>query len=140
MYIRESIGLNEAKAALDAILTEASRDGGKPAVIAVVDDKGELICLARMDGANPFHQTMAVRKATTAALMGLDTSVFGQMMPKMNMTMLDFGSTDICLVPGGLTVRKPGGGAVLGGIGVSGRQPGQDEELARSGLAVIGVK
>ena len=100
--------------------------------IAVVDNQGQLIHYVKMDGANFFNQTMAVRKASTAAQIGIDTLAFREALKAMAMDFGDFGSTDLTLVQGGVSIVKPGGG-LLGGIGVSGRLAQEDEGLARVG-------
>jgi uncharacterized protein GlcG (DUF336 family) len=137
MYKVESLGLEEAKVAVEAILEEALREPGPPVAIAVVDNRGELICYARMNGATPFNRLMAIRKAFTAAQMGIDTLVLREGLKAVKMNFADFGSTDITLVQGGVCVNKPDSRAVLGGIGVSGRLEQQDEELARAGLKAL---
>ena len=137
MYKTESLGMKEAKAALEAMLEEAAKEPDQPVAMAVVDNRGEPICSARMDGANSFNRTMATRKAATAVMIGVDTSLFGQMMPSLNMSMTDFGSIDITAVPGGICVRKPDTGAIVGGVGVSGRMAQEDERLSRLGLETL---
>jgi uncharacterized protein GlcG (DUF336 family) len=137
MYQRESLGIEEAKAAIEAILGEALKKPAQPVAIAVVDDQGELICYARMNGANRFSETMCLRKARTAALIGIDTSVFGQALPSLKINITDFGGCDVTIVPGGVSVSKPGGGPVVGAIGVTGRMAEEDEMLARVGLEVL---
>ena len=137
MYKTESLGMKEAKAALEAMLEEAAKEPDQPVAMAVVDNRGEPICSARMDGANSFNRIMATRKAVTAVMIGVDTSLFGQMMPSLNMSMTDFGSIDITVVPGGMCVRKPDTGAIVGGVGVSGRMAQEDERLSRLGLETL---
>jgi len=134
MQTTESLGLTEAKATIEAMIEEAAKEPSQPVAMAVVDNRGDPILLARMDGANSFNRLMALRKATTAVMIGVDTSLFGQMMPSLNMSITDFGTIDITIVPGGICVRKPGTGAIVGGVGVSGRVAQEDERLARVGL------
>jgi glc operon protein GlcG len=137
MYQRESLGIEEAKAAIEAILGEALKKPAQPVAVAVVDNRGELISYARMDGANQFNETMSLRKARTAALVGIDTSVFGQALPSLKINITDFGGCDVTIVPGGVSVSKPGGGPLVGAIGVSGRMAEEDEILARVGLNTL---
>ena len=137
MYKTESLGMKEAKAALEAMLEAAAKEPDQPVAMAVVDNRGEPICSARMDGANSFNRIMATRKAATAVMIGVDTSLLGQMMPSLNMSMTDFGSIDITVVPGGMCVRKPDTGAIVGGVGVSGRMAQEDERLSRLGLETL---
>lgn len=137
MYKVESLGVEEAKTAVEAMLQEAVKAPGLPVSMAVVDNRGELIYYARMDGANSLNELMAIRKASTAVRVGIDTSMFKQAMPALNMSIGDFGSIDVTIVEGGVVVRKPGTGAVLGGIGVSGRMAQEDEALARVGMNAL---
>ncbi|MBL7119409.1 MAG: heme-binding protein [Dehalococcoidia bacterium] len=136
MYKVESLGVEEAKTAIEAMLQEAL-EPGQPVSMAVVDNRGDLICYARMDGANRFNQLMAIRKAVTSVQIGIDTSMFKQALPALNMNIGDFGSSEITIVEGGVCVRKPDTGAVLGGVGVSGRMANEDEALARVGANAV---
>ncbi len=133
----ESLSLQEAKATVEAVLQEAATQPGQPVAIAVVDSRGDLISYARMDGANQFNQLMATRKAATAVQIGIDTSLLGQSLPALNMSITDFGSTELTVVPGGICIRAPGTHSVIGGIGVSGRLAQEDEALARKGLDAL---
>lgn len=137
MIEMKSLSLEEAKVAIEAMLQAASEQAGQPVAMAVVDSRGELISFARMDGGNSFNQKMAIRKAYTAAVVGIDTSLFGGFLPQLNMSIVDFGTIDISVVPGGVCVRTPDGATVLGGIGVSGRVAQEDEALAKAGVEAV---
>ncbi|MCX5998551.1 MAG: heme-binding protein [Chloroflexi bacterium] len=139
MFKTESLGLEEAKLVVEAMLQEAMKDPRQPVAMAVVDRCGDLVYFARMDGANRFNQEMATRKAVTATQVGVDTSMFRQALPGLKMGLGDFGA-DITVVPGGLCVRKPDTGVLLGGIGVSGRLAEDDEKLARVGMGALKAK
>jgi len=75
MYQRESLGLEEARIAIEAMLREASKEPNRPVAMAIVDSQGQLISFARMDGGLPINQEMAIKKASTAAQIGVDTAV-----------------------------------------------------------------
>jgi glc operon protein GlcG len=137
MYTRESLGLEEGRAVIDAIIQEASKTPDRPVAAAVVDDQGELICYARMDGCVPFNHVMAVRKAYTVTQVGIDTLNLGKGLEMVNTKFTDFGVTELTTVQGGLPVIRRGSGTRLGGIGVSGRMAHEDEELARAGLNAL---
>lgn len=137
MHQRESLGLNEAKTAIEAMLQEALKEPKRPVAMAVADNHGELIYFVRMDGAVPLNQEMATRKAYTAAQIGSDTLAFREGLKGANMNFTDFGSTNLTIIQGGVCVRKPDTGVVLGGIGVSGRMAREDETVARAGLNAI---
>ena len=66
----------EAMRALETMAAEISRRG-KAAVMAVADAHGELIALARMDGARLSSIAIATNKAWTSARSGRTTAEVG---------------------------------------------------------------
>ena len=78
MYKREVLGLGEARTAAEAILAEASKEPNRPIAVAVADDRGDLIYLARMDGCYPLFIHMAINKAYTAARFRRHTRAFAE--------------------------------------------------------------
>ncbi|MFJ1460668.1 heme-binding protein [Nocardia sp. N2S4-5] len=108
----------------ESVIAAARKAAGEAGVVvslAVVETGGELVAFARMDGATQGTGEAAKRKAEAAIALGFDT---------VHMTATDaagqplFGgpqATDShALVPngGGIVIRV--GGAVIGGLGVSG--------------------
>lgn len=142
MYTKENLGLQEAWAALEAILDEASKDTARPVSVAIVDDHGETICSARMDGVTPLYSYMALKKARSAVLTSSDTRQWREFLAKRDYTPNDF-CPEATPVAGGVVIVRPGekvvvfGGGALGAIGVGGRTGDEDEELSRVGLAVL---
>jgi uncharacterized protein GlcG (DUF336 family) len=137
MFTRDVLGLKEAKAAVDAILEEASKDPGQPVSIAIVDHEGEIVCAARMDGATPMFNYMALKKAKSSATTGRNTRDWLEFLGKRNYTSQDF-VPEATRIPGGAAVVKPGANSVVfGGIGVSGRTGNEDEALSMLGLKVL---
>jgi len=145
MFNREVVGLKEAQLALKAILEAASKNPDQPISIAIVDDHGELIFAARMDRAIPMYNYMALKKAKTSAMLGIDTRTWGEFLQKRGYTTHDF-FPEATGVPGGVAIIKPGEitsnkrpGEVeaFGGIGVSGRSGNEDEEFAKIGLIAL---
>ena len=137
MNQRECIGLEEAKAVVEAMLEVSAKKPHQPEAVAVVDRHGMLICYAAMDGCNPFNQEMAIKKARTVVFVGADTSQFAQGAKMTGRLVADFGTTEITTVPGGICLRNPGTKAVIGGIGTSGRAADEDEAIARAGLNAL---
>lgn len=137
MYSRESLGLEEAKIAVEAMLKEASGEPNRPVAMAVVDSQAQLIYFARMDGGFLLHQEMAVKKASTAVQIGIDTTAFGEYLKAIKVNIADFGCAGITVIQGGVVIVKQDTGVVLGGIGVSGRRAHEDEALARVGLNAL---
>jgi len=146
MFTREVLGLKEVQVAVEAILEEASKDPGQPVSVAIVDDHGEVICAARMDGAVPMYNYMALKKARSSATTGKNTRAWFDFLGKRNYTAHDF-VPDATRIPGGIAVVKPNGensgdarpgdNVVYGGIGVSGRSGNEDEDLSIIGLEAL---
>lgn len=146
MYQREALGLAEARAAVEAALAEASKEPNRPMVIAVVDDRGDLVYFARMDGALPMFTHMAMNKAYTAARVQRDTASFGDWLKERGRDLAVWTDDKLTTVRGGFSIIKPGEGylpvgtkqgKLLGGIGASGRSGEEDEQIALVGLNAI---
>ena len=137
MFTRKSLGLEDAKRALDAILG-ALTPTDNPIALAVADDHGVSVLCLRQDGAPPRMLRRARAKAYTAANLGMDTVVFRDDVVKAHSrTLDDWGDPMITSLQGGLTVRSAG--TVVGGIALSGNTTTRDEGLARIGLEAMGV-
>jgi uncharacterized protein GlcG (DUF336 family) len=96
-----------------------------------------------MDGATPFYNYMAFKKARSCVTTGKNTREWFDFLSKRNYTAHDF-VPDATRIPGGVAIVKPGAkdpqyagprkNEVLGGIGVSGRSGNEDEALSIKGL------
>jgi len=107
-----------------------------PVSIAVVDDGGHLLWLQRLDGAAAISAQIAPAKAHTAAL--------GRRESKSYEDIINGGRTSFLSVPG-LSGMLEGGvpivkdGQCLGAVGVSGVKSTEDAEIARAGIAALGL-
>jgi uncharacterized protein GlcG (DUF336 family) len=133
LLVRKTISLALAKQMVAAAEAEAATNLWN-VVIAIVDEGGHLILLHRMDDTQLASVEVAPRKARTAAMFRRSTKVLedavkGGRTPVLNL------AQDITPVQGGLPVIS--GGRVIGGIGVSGVDSGQDEQIARAGTGVV---
>ncbi len=137
MQKRRALGLAEAMAALRAILQAAVERPGQPIAATVVDHHGDMVAFVCEAGANPaLARQNALKKAYTSACMRVDSETFGQRLKGS-------GSAPEALNPrftggaGGLVIAARDG-TILGGLGVSGRPDGaEDEAIARAGLEAI---
>ena len=72
MYNKAMLSLDQAQAAITAMIADYNKDSSRSKVdMAVVDDAGNLLAYARMDQC--LRPTFAIRKAYTAARRGIDT-------------------------------------------------------------------
>jgi glc operon protein GlcG len=100
--------------------------------IAIVDDGGYLLRLDRMDGAGPQTPEVATMKARTSAL-SRGPSKRMEDLVRERPGMLRF--PDRLPIQGGLPLMHEG--ECVGGIGVSGVQSHEDEEIAAAGVAAL---
>lgn len=104
--------------------------------IAIVDDGGHLLHLQRLDGAAALSAHIAPAKANTAAM--------GRRESKSYEDVINGGRTSFLSAPyvqgmleGGLPIVKDG--QCIGAIGVSGVKSTEDVQVARAGIAAIGL-
>ena len=136
MFQQQRLGLARAERARDAILAALTRNDN-PIALAIADEHGQPILLLRQDGAPARMLGRARAKAYTAAMLGLDTVEFRDKHVKApQRTLDDWGDPMLTTLQGGLTIRA--GGAVVGGIAMSGNTTNRDEALARIGLEALG--
>lgn len=124
--------------ALEAAIAHAERIGVRINV-AVADSGGNLAGFQRMPGAFLQSIDIAIDKAYTAAGFGFSTKDWMQLIGHDEGMKLGFSARPRLVVfGGGLPIRA--GGALIGGIGVSGASEAQDEECARAALDAIGAE
>ena len=136
----EKLGLQEARAIVDAMLQAAAEKGLKFSA-AVVDAGGELIHLSRMDGASALNARMSYNKAYTATKWQSDTKVIKTRLFDMSLGDERREVTWFCdplytPVWGGIVLRSSDG-TMLGALGESGGTYQQDEEIGQLGAKVF---
>ena len=137
MYNKPMISLEQAQAAIAAMIADYSRDANRRKVdMAVVDDAGNLLAYARMDRC--LRPTYAIRKAYTAATRSMTTAEFAEQLSSTGRTIESFGDPQLVAIPGGVTVFHEG--VVVGAVGVGGLPSGlADEAIAKAGMQALGV-
>ncbi|HEX6801643.1 MAG TPA: heme-binding protein [Candidatus Binatia bacterium] len=131
-----SLGLEEAERAIAAVFEQAKKDG-RPVAVAVVDNHGELIACARMNGTHARVLRHAIRKAYTAALMGRDTTELKKDMEGAGRILDDYGDSNLTTLQGGLVVRVDK--QIVGAIASGGSPKMRDVDMAKIGLAAMGL-
>lgn len=121
-------------AAVAAAVAEA-RSLGVPMNVAVLDAGANLKAFLRMDGALLGSIDIALKKARTAALFGMNTEAVGEFC-KPGGTSPGLGATNGGLVvfAGGIPLRAPDG-TLAGAVGVSGGSVAQDFQVASAAAA-----
>jgi glc operon protein GlcG len=132
----QTLDYSEAKRAVDLIVEKATQMQ-RAAVVAVADAHGDLICFARMDGANVSSIRIAMNKAWTAARERKPTQEIGERVnhPEKGHDIAYYGDPQYVGFGGGVPVCK--GGGVIGAVGVSGLSSSEDIVLATLGVDLI---
>jgi glc operon protein GlcG len=100
--------------------------------IAILDDGGHTLLLTRMDGASPVSAEIAEQKARGAAISRRSTKVAEDRIAAGRIALLRMPPLP---VQGGLPIMHQG--ECVGGIGVSGVQSHEDEQVCNAGLAIL---
>jgi uncharacterized protein GlcG (DUF336 family) len=113
----------------------AAREIGVPMNIAVLDAAAHLKSFVRMDGALIGSIDIALGKAKTAALFGMNSEAVGEFCkPGGSSPGLELTNGVLVIFAGGVPIRD-GTGALLGAIGVSGGAVAQDAHVAQAAAA-----
>jgi glc operon protein GlcG len=135
MKTQSVLELSDVKAIAAAAEAEALRNNWAVS-IAVVDAGGHLLHFQRLDGAPAISSHIAPAKAHTAAL--------GRRESKVYEDVINGGRTSFLSAPaiagmleGGVPIMKEG--ECLGAVGVSGVKSNEDAQIAKAGIAAIGL-
>jgi glc operon protein GlcG len=137
----DRLGLQEARAIVEAMLAEAAKRGLEFSA-AVVDAGGELIHLSRMDGASALNARMSFNKAYTAAKWRRDTKVLKERLFDMSLgeerrEVSWFCDPLFTPIWGGIVLWSKDGKTALGALGESGGTYKQDEEIGQLGAKLF---
>ncbi len=130
--------MKQVQAAMNAIMEKAMQTPDQPVAAAIVDAAGNLEAYAKMENLRIFSRRHALRKAYTAAVLGVDSGANAQRLHGQGRSISELGDPQLTNGQGGLVIMKDG--VILGGIGVGGYPSGQsDEDLSRVGLEAMNL-
>ena len=131
MKTRPALTLDDCRRISAAAEAEAVKNGWNVA-IAILDDGGHLLHLVRMDGATPANAEIATLKAGTAALTRRSSKMWEDRVAAGRLSMLRM---PVLPVQGGLPIVVEG--TCVGGIGASGVQSHEDEQICQAGIDAL---
>jgi len=131
MKTKPCLTLDDCKKMIAACEAEARKNNWNVA-IAILDDGGHLLALQRLDGASPANAEIATRKGRTAAISRRSTKMWEDRIKDGRLSMLKM---PVLPVQGGIPVMYQG--ECVGGIGVSGVQSHEDEQIAQAGANAL---
>jgi uncharacterized protein GlcG (DUF336 family) len=135
MKSKFSLEMSDVKTIAAGAEAEALRNNWV-VTIAIVDDGGHLLWLQRLDGAAAISAHIAPAKAHTAALGRRESKWYEDVINSGRTSFLS--APDIAgLLEGGVPVMKEG--QCLGAVGISGVKSNEDAQIARAGIAAIGL-
>jgi uncharacterized protein GlcG (DUF336 family) len=125
----------EVKAIAAAAEAEALKNNWAVS-ICIVDDGGHLLSFQRLDGAAPVSAHIAPGKAVTAAMGRRESKAYEDMINGGRVSFLSAPGLE-ALLEGGVPIIKDG--QCLGAVGVSGVKSTEDAQIAKAGIAAIGL-
>ena len=135
MKTKATLEFSDVQRMAAAALEEAVRNQWA-VCIAIVDDGGHLLHLQRLDGAAATASYISTSKAHTAALGRRESKVFEDM---VNGGRTAFLSAPLLqgMLEGGVPIMVDG--QCIGAIGVSGVKSTEDAQVAKAGIAALGL-
>ncbi len=135
MKTKAVLELADIKAIAAAAEAEALKNNWA-VTIAIVDDGGHLLWLQRLDGAPAISSLIGPAKANTAAVGRRDSKVYEDIINGGRTAFLTAPGVS-GLLEGGVPIVKDGN--VIGAVGVSGVKSNEDAQIAKAGIAALGL-
>lgn len=135
MKTKHVLEIADVRAIAQAAEAEALKNNWA-VTIAITDDGGHLLWLQRLDGAPPISAHIAPAKAHTAALGRRESKVYEDVINGGRYSFLSAPAIE-GMLEGGLPIIKDG--QCIGAVGVSGVKSSEDAQIARAGMAAIGL-
>jgi glc operon protein GlcG len=104
--------------------------------IVVVDDGGHPLGSLRLDGVAPISAYIATEKARTAAMGRRESKIYEDMINNGRVSFARAPELD-GMLEGGVPIVV--NGEVVGAVGVSGVKSAEDAQIAKAGIAALGL-
>ncbi len=135
MQSKPVLSMDDCKKIAAACEAEAKKNNW-PVVISIVDDGGHLIWLQRMDGVAPISSYIAPNKAKTAAMGRRESKIYEDMINNGRVSFLSAPHIE-GMLEGGVPIVVEG--QYVGAVGVSGVKSSEDAQIAKAGIAALGL-
>ncbi len=135
MKTQSVLELSDVQAIAAAAQAEAQKNNWNVS-IAIVDAGGHLLHFQRLNGAPPISSHIAPAKAHTAALGQRESKVYEDVINGGRYSFLSAPAIE-GMLEGGVPIMKDG--VCLGAVGVSGVKSNEDAQIAKAGIAAIGL-
>jgi len=132
--------LHQATLVANGALEEGAAHGFDPLSVAVLDAGGHLVVFVREDGSGILRPEIAIGKAYGALGFGLGGRALNAKNEKFLAAVAAASGGRMVPVPGGVLIRDPESDAIIGAVGISGDNSGNDEIAAVTGIEAAGLK
>ncbi|MEQ8228297.1 MAG: heme-binding protein [Rhodospirillales bacterium] len=128
------ITLEQAVAIIDGALAKGHAIDCDPLTVAVLDAGGHIVALKREDDSGILRVEIAVGKAYGALGFGVGGRELREKNPKFMAGVISTAPRGMVPAPGGVLIRHPDTGRIIGACGISGDTGERDEECAVAGI------
>lgn len=133
-----TLTLDQASRIVDGAHAFGAENGFEPLTVAVLDAGGHLVAFKRADGSGILRPEIAMGKAYGALGFGLDGRELKEKNPTFLSAVAAASGGRMVPVPGGVLIRDKAG-VIIGAVGISGDNSGNDERAAIAGIESIGL-
>lgn len=134
MQKKSMLTIEDTARVMDGAIAAAKKNNWAVA-IAIVDDGGHLLQFTRLNGAPPVSAHIAPEKARAAALGRRETKIYEDMINQGRNAFLSAPLQG--MLEGGVPIIAEG--QVVGAVGVSGVKSSEDAQVAKAGIAALGL-
>ncbi len=135
-----TLTLDQAATVANGALEKGAAAGFDPLTVAVLDAGGHLVAFLREDGSGILRPEIAIGKAYGALGFGLGGRALHDKNEKFLAAVAAASNGRMIPVPGGVLMRDPESDAIIGAVGISGDNSGNDEMAAVAGIESAGLK
>ena len=135
MNTKPFLALEDVRRVAQAAEAEAQKNNWA-VTIAICDEGGHLLWLQRLDGAPPVSAHIAPGKARTAAMGRRESRVYEEIINQGRTSFLSAPAID-AMLEGGVPIMAQG--HCIGAVGVSGVRSTEDAQIAKAGIAALGL-
>ncbi len=133
------LSLDQASRIVATALEKGRELGCDPLTVAVLDAGGHLLAFMRQDGSGILRPEIAIGKAYGALGFGLNSRELREKNPQFLNAVAAASQGRMIPAPGGVLIRSPETGDIIGAVGISGDASENDEAAALAGIRAVGL-
>jgi len=131
--------MDQAAAIIDAAIDHGQETKCNPLTVAVLDAGGHLVAFKRQDNSGILRPEIAIGKAYGALGFGLGSRGLKDKNPQFLGAVAAASGGRMVPVPGGVLIRHISTSDIIGAVGISGDNSGNDEACAIAGIEAQGL-